>query len=53
MTDRPACVVTCRDCAGPNQWEQPFPTLDAAERWKAEHTRRYGHDNYDTVEAGE
>lgn len=51
MSDKPACAVVCLDCTNRNRWEQPFPTLDAADRWKREHTNRYGHTTYETVEA--
>lgn len=51
--DKPACTVTCRECSPRHRWEQPFPTVEAADRWKVAHTRAYGHDDYETVEAGE
>lgn len=51
LQPRPACVVVCLGCANKSRWEQPFPTLEAAERWKRAHTERYGHEQFDTVEA--
>lgn len=53
LQPRPACCVVCLDCASKTRWEQPFPTEDAAARWRAEHTRRHGHNNYETVETSE
>ena len=28
---------------------QPFPTVDAADRWKAAHTRQYGHTTFEQI----
>lgn len=50
---RPACAVVCLDCSPRHRWPQPFPTTDAADRWKAQHTRQYGHNNFETVEAND
>lgn len=51
MSDRPACTVVCLDCSPRHRWEQPFPSLEAADRWQQAHTAQWGHERFDRVVA--
>jgi hypothetical protein len=53
MSDEPAILLVCADCDPARRWPQPFPSVEAARRWRDSHRDLYGHEHVERATPSE